>query len=102
MSGGGGQALVGKWGRVPDGGMDQIFANWRDPQFPPPRKKTLNKKHFTKDKHGCFYTKYRILQRQDKEYLLVHSDTNRTSLVCPIMQFCRKLYKLHLSISGGH
>ena len=30
MSGGGwgwGQALVGKWGRVPDGGIDQIFAN---------------------------------------------------------------------------
>ena len=31
MSGGGGQALVGKWGRLPDGGIDQIFANWGDP-----------------------------------------------------------------------
>ena len=30
MSGGGGQVLVGKWGRVPDGGIDQIFANWGD------------------------------------------------------------------------
>ena len=40
MSGGGGQALVGKWGRVPDGGIDQIFANWGDPQSPP-REKTL-------------------------------------------------------------
>ena len=37
MSDGGGQALVGKWGRVPDGGggeIDQIFANWGDPQSP--------------------------------------------------------------------
>ena len=37
MSGGGGQALVGKWGRVPDGGgIDQIFVNWGDPPVPPP------------------------------------------------------------------
>ena len=36
MSGGGGQAQVGKWGRVLDGGgIDQIFANWGDPQSPP-------------------------------------------------------------------
>ena len=29
MLGGGGQALVEKWGRVPDGtGVDQIFDNW--------------------------------------------------------------------------
>ena len=35
MSGGGGQALVGKWGQMPDGGIDQIFADWGDPQFPP-------------------------------------------------------------------
>ena len=34
MSGGGGQALVGKWGRVPEGGIDQIFANWGDHQSP--------------------------------------------------------------------
>ena len=34
MSGGGGQAVVGKWGRVPDGGIDQIFASWGDrPNF---------------------------------------------------------------------
>ena len=32
MSGGGGQALVGKWGRVP---KYQIFANWGDPPSPP-------------------------------------------------------------------
>ena len=37
MSDEGGQALVGKWGRVPDGGIDQIFVNWGDP----PREKTL-------------------------------------------------------------
>ena len=36
MFGGGGQALVGKWGEVPDrgGGIDQIFTNWGDPQSP--------------------------------------------------------------------
>ena len=32
MSGGGGQALVKKRGPVPDGEIDQIFANWGDPQ----------------------------------------------------------------------
>ena len=26
--GGRGEALVGKWGQVLDGGIDQIFANW--------------------------------------------------------------------------
>ena len=41
MSGGGGQALVGKWGRVLDGGIDQIFANWGDLPVPSPREKTL-------------------------------------------------------------
>ena len=35
MSGGGGQALVGKWGRVPyGGGIDQLFANWGTPSPP--------------------------------------------------------------------
>ena len=42
MVGGGGQAPVRKWGRVPDwgGGIDQIFANWGEPPSPP-RQKTL-------------------------------------------------------------
>ena len=35
MSGGGGQALVGKWGLVLDGGIDQIFADWKPPSTPP-------------------------------------------------------------------
>ena len=39
MSGGEGQALVGKWGWVLDGGIDHIFANWGTPS--PPREKTL-------------------------------------------------------------
>ena len=34
MSGGGGQALGGKWGLVPDGEIDQIFKNWGDLQSP--------------------------------------------------------------------
>ena len=39
MSGGGGQALVGKWGRMPDGGgIDQIFANWGGTPSPPREK----------------------------------------------------------------
>ena len=38
MSGEGGQAPVGKWGQVPDGGIDKIFANWGGtPTVPPPR-----------------------------------------------------------------
>ena len=41
MSGGGGQAQVGKWDQVPDRGIDQIFANWGDPS--PPRKKKPGK-----------------------------------------------------------
>ena len=37
MSGGGGQALVGKWGQVPDGGgIDEIFASWGETPVPPP------------------------------------------------------------------
>ena len=34
MSSGGGQAQVGKWERVPDGGIDQIFTNLGNPQSP--------------------------------------------------------------------
>ena len=30
MLDGGGQTLIRKWGRVMDGGIDQIFANWGD------------------------------------------------------------------------
>ena len=44
---GGGQALVGKWGHVPDGdhgrGIDQIFADWGPPVPPPSREKTLGR-----------------------------------------------------------
>ena len=39
MSSGGGQALVRKWGQVPNGGIDQTFVNWGDP--PVPQGKTL-------------------------------------------------------------
>ena len=46
MSGGGEQALLGKWGRVPDGGgIDQIFANWGGIPHPP-EEKTLGLKSF--------------------------------------------------------
>ena len=41
MSGGGGQAVVRKWGRVPGGGgIVQIFAKWGGgpPQSPPGNK----------------------------------------------------------------
>ena len=30
----GGQALVQKQGQVSDGGIDKIFAGWRDPPVP--------------------------------------------------------------------
>ena len=39
MSGGEEQATVGKWGWVPDGGINQIFTNWGTPQSP--QEKTL-------------------------------------------------------------
>ena len=35
MSGRGGQVLIRKWGRVPDGGIDQIFVKWGGPPAPP-------------------------------------------------------------------
>ena len=38
----GGQALVQKRGQVLDGGIDKIFAGWRDPPVPPQEKKTLH------------------------------------------------------------
>ena len=40
MSGGGGQALVGKWGRVPDGGgLTKFLPTGSTPPLPPPREK---------------------------------------------------------------
>ena len=77
MSGGGGQALVGKWGWVLDGEIDQIFANWGDPLVPPPRKNPVQfmcniEKNIQKNMHWLHY-KLKILLRMVNIYIYITS-----------------------------